>query len=264
MATAQVAMVLIASIAGSAPVNANNCSGHCAGFCGADNQCYPYTSVNANNCSGTCDGFCGADNQCHQYTCQNWYEFGPHRFTGNAIVSPEPLTCQNIPATGAEISTVQFRCRDLSPRPIAMGFTRRCSANPNASSATNFTCYEMAANTDFQPFLLHVNVTGLTCNNNSPYDETGYPKFVYSVTVRSERPKSGEEWFLTSHNSTSEFNATLALTGAIYAVYTEKEIEATTTMATTTTHSSISLSNKKPPITIVGAFLATVLANFVF
>merc|ERR1712061_703904 len=152
------------------------------------------------------------------------------------------------------------RCRKLSPPPIATGFTRRCSANPTGNSATNFTCYEMAANTNFHQFLQHVNVAGLTCNNNSQYNETGWPKFVYGVTVQLQNRSVGEVVFLSPHNSTSEFNATLALSGAIYAVYTEKEIETTTTIATTTTHLSMSaylsmsVSNMQPPITIVGAF----------
>jgi len=125
----------------------------------------------------------------------------------------------------------------------------------------------MATNTNFTQFLQDVNVAGLACNNNSQYNETGWPKFVYGVTVRFENYSSaafGETWFLQNHNSTSEFNATLALTGAIHAIYTEKEIEATTTIATTTEHLSLSFSNKKPSITTVGAFVATVLANFVF
>jgi len=105
----------------------------------------------------------------------------------------------------------------------------------------------MAANTNFNQFLQHVNVAGLTCNNNSQYNETGWPKFVYGVTVRFENNSAahGETWFLNRHNSTSEFNATLALTGAIYAVYTEKEIEATTTTHLTT---KIGGANGPPPL----------------
>eukprot|EP00956_Cyclotella_meneghiniana_P045381 scaffold365571_cov79-Cyclotella_meneghiniana.AAC.3 len=93
--------------------------------------------LNSNSCGcqygdGT---FCGTDGQCHLYSCENFYKYGPVDYTGyspdskdDASSSPE-LVCNDISTTAVETAgdssqaSVAFRCRDLTPKPIGMGWT---------------------------------------------------------------------------------------------------------------------------------------------
>ena len=75
---------------------------------------------------------------------------------------------------------MSFRCRDLHPTPIIMGWTRYCEASTKLS---NFTCYGLAENTDFQSFLAEADASNLECNSGAYYDETGYPQYMYTVSL---------------------------------------------------------------------------------
>lgn len=232
-------------------------------------------------CGGGCvlgsGNFCGLDDQCHVYSCQEWYEFGPRNFTGYDIASSTPLTCQDIPITepkklvlygNAYNPSVSFRCASLTPPPITMGFTRRCTMS---EPDTDFICYELATDTDFQPFLDEVSASGLNCTDDV-YDETGYPKFSYRVMYESLIWQPWMAVIAQGHNSTSEFNETLALNGTMYASYKEstgKPTTAPTSSAPTkslttspTLRMSSAFSNKKQAVSTVGSLLGVTFATF--
>ena len=136
------------------------------------------SSSNACGCKYGDGQFCGVDNQCHIYSCQSWYEFGPRNFTGYDANSP--LVCQDIGITephGDDVfyESVSFQFRSLTPEPIMMGWTNKCTV---AGTNSNFTCYGLSAsNTDFQPFLDEASPSDLNCTG-SEYDETGYPQYL--------------------------------------------------------------------------------------
>ena len=230
------------------------------------------------NYDGTCvlGFFCGIDGLCHEFSCDKWYQYGPRKFTGyldNAF-SPESLVCEDIPATqpgSDEVPhySVDFRClSQLNPSQvvngmaftIAMGFTRKCTANPSGTPATEFTCYELAASTDFGPFLANVESSGLECPG-----ETGYPKFLYFVVYTSQKEDETIYVNIIITNATSEFDAVRAAEASMYSVYEEVKTQPPTaaptafpTLATpaASTSGSVSYSKKRLPIS-VWAFLVS-------
>lgn len=220
------------------------------------------------DCNGACvqgDGtFCGIDGLCHEFSCDKWYQYGPRNFTGYVDDAPA-LFCQDIPVTdpGSDevfYYSVAFRCRSVTPSPIAMGFTRKCTANPSGGPATEFTCYELAVSTDFEPFLAKAESSGLECTDDK-YDETGYPKFSYRVVYASQNSGGGGDAVSTAgFNSTSEFDAVRADEGALYSVYKEVKTQPPTAAPTPapSTSGSVSYSKKRLPISVaVGAFLVS-------
>ena len=104
-----------------------------------------------------------------------------------------------------------FRCRSLDPLPITRGWTRYCEASTPLS---NFTCYGLAKNTDFQPFLAEAESSNIECNN-SEYDETGYPQYTYMVSVS----KPNYSAFLTGFNGTEIFDKYKALVGTMSSTF---------------------------------------------
>ena len=237
------------------------------------------------NCNGACvhggGTFCGIDGLCHEFSCDKWYQYGLRNLSGylDDAFSREALVCEDIPVTqpGSDevpYASVAFRCQSLTPSPIAMGFTRKCTANPSGTPATEFTCYELAASTDFEPFLAKVESSGLECTDDED-DKTGYPKFVYlAVDVyTSQRESETKYTFLsitTGFNGTSEFDAVRAAEGTLYSVYEEVKTQpptaaptafptlATPAPSTPSTSGSGSYSKKRLPISVaVGAFLVS-------
>lgn len=226
----------------------------------------------SDNCNGTCvhgnGTFCGTDGLCHQFSCATWYQYGPQNFTGYTN-SAASLSCQRIPETvpgSSEVfqSSVSFRCRSLTPSPIAMGFRRKCMVNHSGTRAMRFTCYDLAESTsaDFSTFLSRVG-SGLNCTD-SQYDETGYPKFTYSVaythTYNVADSFPGETVLTEGFNGTSEFDAARATGGTLYSIYEERETQAPTPVPTPSPTTSIDGSTSFPkkwlPIFVaVGAFL---------
>ena len=173
-----------------------------------------------------------------------------------------PLECQDISLTSYynidigrnwNLPSVTFRCRSLSSPPIDMGFTRRCSTPNN-----DFTCYELAESTDFQPFLNEASASGLTCADEE-YDETGYPKFLYHAAYTYTGRTYGQTVLTPGHNGTSEFNETLALTGTMYASYKESTGQPTASHVESPTSSpivtSFAFSNERQIIITVGSLL---------
>lgn len=239
-------------------------------------------AADTEKCGGGCvtgsGKFCGLDDQCHIYSCQEWYEFGPRNFTGYDIASSTPLTCQNIQVTepydhdfldgNVYYPSVSFRCVSLTPPPIVMGYTRRCTM---AGPDTDFTCYELATDTDFQPFLDEVSASGLNCTDDE-YDETGFPQFTYYVKYESQIWQPWMSVRAQGHNSTSEFNEIFALNGTMYATYKEstgKPTAAPTSSAPTkslttspTLRMSSAFSNKRQAVSTVGTLLGLAVVTF--
>ena len=232
------------------------------------------------NYDGTCvlGFFCGIDGLCHEFSCDKWYQYGPRKFTGyldNAF-SPESLVCEDIPATqpgSDEVPhySVDFRClSQLNPSQvvngmaftIAMGFTRKCTANPSGTPATEFTCYELAASTDFGSFLAKVGSYGLECTDDE-YTGPIYPKFEYDVVYTSyikNETKTTNYTFLTSgFDATSELDVIHAAKGTMYSVYEEVNFQPPAAAPTASpTSGSVSYSKKRLPISVaVGAFLVS-------
>jgi hypothetical protein len=176
-------------------------------------------------CIGTCDDrdqkkrFCGVDSLCRPYSCQSWYEYGPRNLTGYDESFQEPLTCQDIPVDPEVFySGIRYGCYETIPPRIKQGFTKQCATNP-AGPSISFTCYEMATNTNFQPYLDEVTTSGLTCKN-----DTEIPNFGYYVTY-SLRNKTGGYTVLTAGaDSTFSFNATLALSTMYSEFILEEEL----------------------------------------
>ena len=183
-------------------------------------------------CEGGSGQFCGTDGQCHFYSCKSWYEFGPSLWS-TGFDNTSQLVCQDIPITQPywdafyesvnTYESVRFRCWSLKkPSPIQMGFTNKCTVS---TSNSNFECYGLAADTNFQPFLDEVAASQLNCTDDdqNDLDQTGYPKYTYSVRTaayhRNGTYEEGRETIQWGYNSTSEFNATLALTGTMSARY---------------------------------------------
>jgi hypothetical protein len=122
------------------------------------------------NCASACverQEFCGTDNHCHRYGCTNWYRFGPPEYTGHAgdvsdnLRRRSNLNCHEIDAT-TDKNGIIYGCGGHidSPPPdgegFAQGLTHECIAQPSgsefSSSLLTFVCYEMADDTDFEPF----------------------------------------------------------------------------------------------------------------
>lgn len=206
------------------------------------------------NCVKGDGQFCGRDDQCHPYSCQAWYEFGPVQFTGVQHIdgsSSNGLTCKDIDLTepykpnsildrsDVYVPSVSFQCTKTST-PIGFGFNKRCSAKTGPHGVSDFTCYELAAHTDFQPFLAKVTPTNLRCGNGTnTTDEDAM--FTYEITVRSEISTDGRIDFSEGFDATKVFNKTLALTGTMYAFH-EKLTEAPTPVPT-----SVPMRKPTPP-----------------
>lgn len=216
----------------------------------AGEESVPQESLKTNvcGCENGSGEFCGVDGQCHIYSCEDWYEFGPRNFTG--FDSASPLVCQDIGITQPDdfydvvyYHSVSFRCRSVTPNGIRMGFNNKCSV---AGTNSAFTCYGLATNTDFQPFLDEAAESQLNCTDVE-YDDTSYPKFDYSVVTQKQNSGQGLIGegliiFQMGHNSTSEFNETLALRGAMYAKYetwTDQPTAAPTTSPPTTSPTAL-------------------------
>lgn len=161
--------------------------------------------------------FCGTDGQCHYYNCEAFYEFGHTNYTGYGTDAPE-LSCEDIPETevtwGGDTSSVNYRCVDLDPKPVGMGWTKYCEAS---TSNSNFTCYELADGTNFDNFLARVESSDLECNSEK-YNETD-PFYLYTAatsnTIWKDGGRFGNSNFHTSFNVTQEFNSTKALAGTM-------------------------------------------------
>ena len=173
---------------------------------------------NGNTCvtDGTDGKFCGTDGQYHMYSCENFYKFGPVEYTGYSDdsndTSPE-LVCNDISLTPKEIgklpggSSVAFRCRDLTPEPIVMGWTKYCEASSSSPKKSLFTCYGFANDTDFSMFLQQVEASQLECNIGE-FDETKIPAYHYFVNLGNQL--GDHETFISSE--TREFDESKALT----------------------------------------------------
>ena len=225
------------------------------------------------NCNGACvhggGTFCGIDGLCHEFSCDKWYQYGLRNLSGylDDAFSREALVCEDIPVTqpGSDevpYASVAFRCQSLTPSPIAMGFTRKCTANPSGTPATEFTCYELAASTDFGPFLAKVGSSGLECTDDE-YTGPIYPKFEYDVVYTSyikNETKTTNYTFLTSgFDATSELDVIHAAKGTMYSVYEEVNFQPPAAAPTASpTSGSVSYSKKRLPISVaVGAFLVS-------
>ena len=75
----------------------------------------------------------------------------------------------------------------------------RMSQLPSEASApgTNFTCYGLAENTDFQSFLAEAESSNLECNSGA-YNETGYPLYTCSASVRKQENRHTVTLFVMS------------------------------------------------------------------
>jgi len=222
------------------------------------------------NCVKGDGQFCGRDDQCHPYSCQAWYEFGPVQSTGVQHIggsSSHGLTCKDIDLTepykpnsildksDVYVPSVSFQCTETST-PIGFGFNRRCSAKTGPHGVSDFTCYELAANTNFQPFLAKVTPTNLRCANTTDEDAM----FTYEITLRSEISTDENIGMHEGFAATKAFNKTLALTGTIYAYYDEKLTEAPTPVPTTKpTPPAPAAAAAAPNQTGSSAFLAVIL-----
>ena len=92
-----------------------------------------------------------------------------------------------------------------------MGWTRYCEASTKLS---NFTCYGLAENTDFQSFLAEADASNLECNSGA-YDETVYPQYTYTVSLSKREGRHTETTFTTGFNGTETFDRNKALGGAM-------------------------------------------------
>ena len=222
-------------------------------------------------CNDSCgtrgDGtFCGIDGNCHYYSCENWYRYSSTNFTigsgGDGVDEEEEedtsapprlvdlsLTCEDIPLTNPGnddgdddvfYASVSYRCISLNPEPISMGFNRKCTGNTLSPATSSFTCYELSETTDFGPFLAQAQISNLNCTDDL-YDETGWPKFTYSVVYSTQIENGSNVVFTSAYNETIEFNETLAIGGGtMYAIYEERgeeegEITDPPTVSPTTT-----------------------------
>eukprot|EP00581_Thalassiosira_minuscula_P008282 CAMPEP_0183702244 /NCGR_PEP_ID=MMETSP0737-20130205/413_1 /TAXON_ID=385413 /ORGANISM="Thalassiosira miniscula, Strain CCMP1093" /LENGTH=241 /DNA_ID=CAMNT_0025928819 /DNA_START=68 /DNA_END=793 /DNA_ORIENTATION=+ len=214
---------------------------------------------NCDECQPGMGGFCGTDDQCHPYTCESFYEFGRQNYTRYDDDAP-PLECQDIPITqpGRDddvfYPSVSFRCRSLVPIPVSMGFNRRCQA---ITPTSNFTCYELNENTNFQPFLAKVGALEMECTN-AEYDETGWPKFTYGTTIENRGVEGSSNINLVlGFNATTEFNETKALTGTMYSRYEERKLPPT---QAPTNSACFDVQN----IATVGSILVSIIASLAF
>jgi len=227
-------------------------------------------------CARRGGSFCGTDDQCHLLSCDTRYQY-VRNFSGYLERDARELVCEDIPVTeplSDEVfySGVAFRCRSLSSASARLGFTRKCTATTETLGGkyTEFTCFEMAADTDFGPFLAEAAdlQRNLECTDER-YNETGYPKFSYRVVYETQRaPDSTELVVLNSvYNSTSEFDHVRA-SATLYSVHTTMETQTptagpTTTQATPTptlrpspsTSGSLSYSKKGMGISVTTAAL---------
>jgi hypothetical protein len=177
------------------------------------------TETDTDTCINSCDAqdqkerFCGVDGLCHTYSCQAWYKYGPRKFTGYIEgSSPDPLICQDYFFNSGDAlfySGVQYGCYSTDPPRIQQRFTRSCS-QVVSQLTTLFSCYEMATDTDFQPYLDEVASSGLTCENDTEIPEFGY-KVTYSYFNDTGIPYNGITILTPGANQTLTFDATLAM-----------------------------------------------------
>jgi hypothetical protein len=118
----------------------------------------------------------------------------------------------------------QYGCYETTLPQIKQGFTKQqCATNP-AGPLTSFTCYKMATNTHFQPYLDEVTTSGLTYKN-----DTEILTFSYSVTC-SLQNKTGMSYtgytvLAPGADYAFSFNATLVMGTAMYSEFiTEEEL----------------------------------------
>lgn len=176
--------------------------------------------------------FCGIDGECHLYSCGAWFEFASDRYTGNQHAGKSTLDCQDIAwtepykpneridGTGVYYPSVAFRCEDLDPPPIALGFNRRCSAKTGIHGISEFTCYELQDKTDFTSFLARATPGSLSCPAGE--DGTAWPKFTYAATVESWIETDGMITMSEGFDATATFEEVRALTGTMYSNHEQK------------------------------------------
>ena len=148
--------------------------------------------------------FCGRDDKCHSYSCQNWYQYGPKKFTTYKDQARPELVCKDI--ADDDIDTHQYLgkagilygCNQLAK--LKQSFTKECIAP--LDSNTTFTCHEMSFNTNFASFIAKVNDTNITCGDLEP-------KYFYLNWIGYETTLFGGEDFRTLAFS-STFNQTMA------------------------------------------------------
>ena len=183
------------------------------------------------------------------WSCEAYYEFGSRNNTGYDAANPVPLECEDIPETERPdvfYSGVVYGCSDTEPERVRQGevhrlhsaslapcivgylhciysslpgFTRKCHAQPSGPG-TDYTCYDMAAGTDFQPFVNEVTgwqTSGNECKDNVA--EEGFPRYSYDVILESDINAFARIQFLPAHNGTTEFNEDYAQTGPMYSSY---------------------------------------------
>ena len=92
-----------------------------------------------------------------------------------------------------------------------MGYTKYCQAS---SPNSNFTCYGLSANTDFNLFLQQAEASQLECNSGE-YNETGYPAYSYSVIMSKREGKESTTYMQEGFSDMQEFNVTKALMGTM-------------------------------------------------
>ena len=106
---------------------------------------------------------------------------------------------------------VLFRCEDLTPKPIAMGYTKYCEAS---TSNGNFTCYGVSENTGynvFNDFLQRAQAAELEC---SQYNET--PAYLYQAA--NVKRDGSSLWTYVMHGDqwgNDAFNYTKAVIGTM-------------------------------------------------
>ena len=93
---------------------------------------------------------------------------------------------------------------------------------PSEASApgTNFTCYGLAENTDFQSFLAEAESSNLECNSGA-YNETGYPQYTYAASVTKQEDRHTVTSFVMGFNGTETFDRNKALEGTISSMFTK-------------------------------------------
>ena len=242
-----------------------------------------------NECTYGSGTFCGIDGQCHDYSCSNWFRYGPKQFdfgengdgsteaseerSSTATSESESLFCNDIPLTspGSDdpddvfYSSVSFRCRSLTPSPIAMGFNRKCTTKTEPDdlsglTTSGFTCYELADNTDFGPFLETVDAaTTYNCTDDE-YDETGYPQFTYNVVYQTTIGNHGIGVFIPGFNGTAELDPFRAVNGAMYAIYEEVPTDAPTVSPTVSPTTSMPTFSSANSIFVISSHSSTTVA----
>eukprot|EP01063_Lacrimia_lanifica_P027808 TRINITY_DN3959_c0_g1_i1.p2 TRINITY_DN3959_c0_g1~~TRINITY_DN3959_c0_g1_i1.p2 ORF type:complete len:330 (+),score=85.04 TRINITY_DN3959_c0_g1_i1:94-990(+) len=185
----------------------------------------------ADLCGRACDApmrtqqFCGVDGKCHELTCSEYFKYGPRLNTGYDQLGVAELTCdgaggEKVPGQIAPRTGVLYGCdvprSERTTGRIFREYTRKCSASGTVGGKMmDFTCREMAPDTDFGAFLSEVQAT-------HKFDGEGDARVCPSGSSRTAPAfqyvwgfSNTEKWdtgYVTQYvTNTTDFNATLAL-----------------------------------------------------